>query len=366
MAGSATHSRQAFSHWLRTGFWPAIPPERGVECKFNPYHDPTNGRFTFAPGGPRSLSHVVISKRRTASWLDPAAAATPVSTVDKPTRSTISDAVYRPAEEAAHFQSAGFGLSVVPRGGNIRAFEDPMTLEQVFPALRDAPGGALVALADNMFDFTGPSRALTAELTRNWTNRLIEQIKALDPDYHFDSLGFPQSQQGQINQLNGLRFDRATAFLRMKNELRPLQVETLRFVQEQTDDAYARGVELLRAGELKTPLTKEVALGNYVDKEVRRRLRARYNQYGIESAGKGPVRVNRREKDSSGSELTYRRPDARVGKVAFDVTLAAKTGKTPQVRGFFNTDFRPDFVVIIRPRQLGSGSTYAIPRTEKR
>lgn len=81
----------------------------------------------------------------------------------------------------------------------------------------------------------------------------------------------------------------------MKNELRPLQVETLRFVQEQTDDAYARGVELLRAGELKTPLTKEVALGNYVDKEVRRRLRARYNQYGIESAGKGPVRVNRGE-----------------------------------------------------------------------
>ncbi len=37
---------------MRTGFW---LPEQGadptIEVKFNPYHDPANGQFTFGPGG---------------------------------------------------------------------------------------------------------------------------------------------------------------------------------------------------------------------------------------------------------------------------------------------------------------------------
>lgn len=41
----------AFEHYLRTGRRLRLP-ESG-EAKFNPYHDPENGRFTFAPGGPR-------------------------------------------------------------------------------------------------------------------------------------------------------------------------------------------------------------------------------------------------------------------------------------------------------------------------
>ena len=123
---------------------------------------------------------------------------------------------------------------------------------------------------------------------------------------------------------------------------------------------------MLREGRLKVYISPELALGNYIDREVRSKLRERYNQYGIDSAGKGPVRVNRRESDSSGSELTYRRPDARVGKVAFDVTLTAKSLKTAQVRGFFAADFQPDQVVIIRPHQVGSRYTYAISRPEKK
>lgn len=58
-------ARRSFEHYLRTGRWLAVeagPATSGQ--KFNPYHDPRNGRFTFAPGGPRSLSHVVISDRR--------------------------------------------------------------------------------------------------------------------------------------------------------------------------------------------------------------------------------------------------------------------------------------------------------------
>ena len=32
-----------------------------VETKFNPYHDPRNGQFTFAPGGPKALGNVTTS-----------------------------------------------------------------------------------------------------------------------------------------------------------------------------------------------------------------------------------------------------------------------------------------------------------------
>ncbi|MGU3389545.1 hypothetical protein [Sphingomonas sp. M1A8_2b] len=43
--------RSGFSHWLRTGRRPtAISPE-GIELKFNPWHDPEDGRFTFVGAG---------------------------------------------------------------------------------------------------------------------------------------------------------------------------------------------------------------------------------------------------------------------------------------------------------------------------
>ena len=167
-----------------------------------------------------------------------------------------------------------------------------------------------------------------------------------------------------MNQLNGLRFDRATAFFRTKRELRPLQVETLRFMQASADRAYARGIKLLRENRLRIRLSEQEALGNYIDGRVRRDLRERFNFAGIISSGPGPVRVNRREDDSSGRDRTFRRPDARVGEIAYDVTLTAKTLATPQVRGFFNTDFQPSTVIVIRPSQLGAGSTYAISRPE--
>lgn len=40
-----------FSVFIRTGR--LTPLQRPVEVKFNPYHDPQNGQFTFAPGGAR-------------------------------------------------------------------------------------------------------------------------------------------------------------------------------------------------------------------------------------------------------------------------------------------------------------------------
>ncbi len=42
--------RYAFSTWLRTGQLPTARTADGVELKFNPWHDPRTGRFTFANG----------------------------------------------------------------------------------------------------------------------------------------------------------------------------------------------------------------------------------------------------------------------------------------------------------------------------
>lgn len=48
---SADERRQAFSIWLRTGRLPRVKGADGIEIKFNPWHDPENGRFTFANTG---------------------------------------------------------------------------------------------------------------------------------------------------------------------------------------------------------------------------------------------------------------------------------------------------------------------------
>lgn len=43
--------RRAFSVWLRTGRLPQAHDADRIEFKFNPWHDPENGRFTFAGTG---------------------------------------------------------------------------------------------------------------------------------------------------------------------------------------------------------------------------------------------------------------------------------------------------------------------------
>lgn len=53
--------RLAFEFYLRTGRRLVSP--RASERKFNPYHDPRNGQFTFAPGGPRSVANPIFSDR---------------------------------------------------------------------------------------------------------------------------------------------------------------------------------------------------------------------------------------------------------------------------------------------------------------
>ena len=355
MDDTSQDQRRAYSFWLRTGLRPVARLPDGIELKFNPYHDPRNGRFTFAPGGPTMSGGYV---RRLAA--KPGKSVPPLS-------GDVSDQSILGDDPVALLSEANQTRPPVRRGttpgrGNIERFYDPMTLERVFPGLSNSPGGALLAVADNLLDIRGPANESQIELIDNWSRQIINQIKSVDPNWRYDRLGPVTSVDGRMNELNDLRFQRAAVFFRAKGDLGPLQVATLRFVQQRTDAMYDQARILLEAGRLTPRLSAREAVGNYIDKEVRRSLRERYNQLGIDSAGKGPVRVNRRENDSSATDATYRRPDARIGTAAFDVTLTRKTLATAQVRGFFNADFRPDRVVIIRPRQLGTDATYVISR----
>lgn len=279
--------RLAFEHYLRTGR--RLSPQvwgQGVEHKFNPYHDPRNGRFTFAPGGPRSLSHVIISDRRGLhrarqhdSGSMAAANARATSAPNRPDQTvSTSEAVYRPNEGSATIQPAQYRPNPRARmGGNGGPpLNDPLTLERTFPGLANAPGGSLVALADNILDLTGPANRLTTGLAEDHVNMLIQQIRIIDPKYRLDSLGFPATLEGQTNLIRQLRLDRAVAFYRVKGEARPLQVETLRLMQERADSAYAEGQALFDAGRLQPRLSREEAIGNYVDRAVRRELRDLY------------------------------------------------------------------------------------------
>lgn len=64
--------RRAFPAWLRTGRLPSIQKGDAIERKFNPWHDPEDGRFTFAGSGnyhgaskgrPASSAQQVLSRR---------------------------------------------------------------------------------------------------------------------------------------------------------------------------------------------------------------------------------------------------------------------------------------------------------------
>ena len=50
---SSSSERNAFSRWLRMGKVPSALSPDGLELKFNPWHDPADGRFTFAGAGRR-------------------------------------------------------------------------------------------------------------------------------------------------------------------------------------------------------------------------------------------------------------------------------------------------------------------------
>jgi hypothetical protein len=296
--------RLAFEHYLRTG----RRIETGaVERKFNPYHDPRNGRFTFAPGGPHAIANAIFADRqgrwkprressptRTSATLTdtPRARISAAADREPSSRTTRPQATLRPAQYRPN-----------PRtrigGNNGPALNDPLIMEQAFPGLRDSPAGAIIALGDSILDLTGPARALTADIHKAEVRKLIAQIRAVDPDYEFKSLGTPRTIEGMANEIKSLRLDRAVAFYRRIGETKPLQVEVLRIMQERADSAYDEAVAKYNEGRLPIRLSREEAIGNYVDAAVRADLRATFNFNRIDISRGQPVRVVGREYDTS-------------------------------------------------------------------
>ncbi len=92
---TTARTRLAFCHYVRTGRH--LPDETSgeedaLEREFNPDHDPRDGRFTFAPGGPRSLGHVTISHGRGAlSRTARPTPAPPTRPAPKPQTTAMSD-----------------------------------------------------------------------------------------------------------------------------------------------------------------------------------------------------------------------------------------------------------------------------------
>ncbi len=196
---------------------------------------------------------------------------------------------------------------------------------------------------------------------------LLQRIREIDPHYVYQSVepkgGLAgMSWQGRLNVINSLRADVAAAIYRVRGDIRPLQEVTLDFMQRATNAAYDKAVQRYNAGELTVRLSPEVAIGNDMDNAVRTRLGAFFDRLSIPTGPGSAIRINRRAYDSSASPASYRVPDARVGNLAFDVSLEAKRPSKDQNKEFFSADFKPTGVVIVRPNQLGNNSSYVIWR----
>lgn len=126
MIHAESNGRQAFSYRLRTGRQLTKAGAAPLELKFNPYHDPRNGQFTFAPGGPRSLDRVIVSRRgeraRSARTSDLPVPREAGDTAAAQAADTMAPAMYRPGEDDAWLEPASSGNRTPQRGSTARRF----------------------------------------------------------------------------------------------------------------------------------------------------------------------------------------------------------------------------------------------------
>lgn len=241
-------------------------------------------------------------------------------------------------------------------------------LEELLPRqLVQSPAGLPLQLLDNLLDLTGPGDDANLEISKVQMSDLLHAIRDVDPDYVYESL-MPKgglagmSWQERANVIRGLQADLAEAVYRVRGDIRPLQEVTLEFMQRTANSAYDEAIDLYNAGKLDIRLSPQEAIGNYVDARVRDDLRDFFGGLRTPIGPGSVIRVNNRAYDSSTVPPSYRIPDARVGNFAFDTSLTAKSSSDSQIKGFFNADFAPVGVVIVRPNQLGSNSSYIIWR----
>ena len=310
---STSEKRQAFSWWLRTGRLPTVRSAAGLELKFNPYHDPKDGRFTFGPGGAGSV--------------------------------------------AAYGEGQGPRMG---RGGNSRAFEDPMTVEQAFPEINDPALKTFAAITGPLLDIVGPAAEAQIQVLDRHSKEVLSDIKRLDPNfvYQYMNSGHP-SVEGSANRLDDLLMWQAATHARFLADYAPLRAQMIRRVQREVDKAYKEGLERLNKGTLKNRgVNNGMKLGNFIDVHVRENIRETLNQYGIKMSSNGMVRVNRREYVTS--KGSYGLPDIRIADTYIEVSITRKTMADEQLRRFSETSPKPRYIVVVTPSGTHPNHTYVI------
>jgi hypothetical protein len=297
----------------------------------------------------------------------PAGSAGSESALRGPLTSPLDDGVYRPGLDHP---------SVTPVGGAEEEEEesprgspgDLTRLEDVFPGFKTAHTLEIIMTPIDRFLEVGALADGVNEVgTETQWDKLVSQIREIDPSFSDDQL-FPPgrvaglSWEARDNLINNLRMQRALAFYKLRGDAEPLQVETLLFLQKAVNSAYDEGVAAYEAGKLNARVSRQHAIGVYMDGIVRSRLKNLFTDFSIPYGPGGDITINNRDYDTSTPQKTYKLPDARVGDLSYDWTLAPKTISDDQIQGFFNADSKPRGVVIIRPTKIGKTSTYLIPR----
>ncbi len=281
-------------------------------------------------------------------------------------RLPLDDGVYRPGSDDAHVILTGGSEEEEPSRRSNGPPDDYTRLEDVFPGLSDAPGLAIpLAPIDGFLGVSALADEANLEATMAQYRQLVADIKRVNPSFVDQELLPPGgiaglSWQGRANVVNSLRMQRAAAYYRVLGDVGSLQVETLRFLQDAVDAAYANAVSAADAGRLQPRLSRQQAIGDSVDREVRQEFKRMFTSYLIPYGPGEDVTINNRDYETSESGQNYRVPDARLEDVAFDWTLSLKTISSAQIRGFFRADSQPRAVIIIRPSEFGGA--YLLPR----
>lgn len=249
--------------------------------------------------------------------------------------------------------------------------KEPRSANELIPQrLQRSPAGPAVEFLDNLLDISGPGDEANLEMGQLLMDNLLHEIRKIDPNY-VDSAIWPPGElagmtwQERQNVISRFQAVLAAKIYGARGDIRPLQEVTLDFMQRATNAAYDEAVKRYEAGRLKVRLSREEAIGNCMDGIVRLQLRRFYVELGTPTDSGSAIRVNARAYNSSGADVTYRIPDARVGNFVFEDSLTAKTSSSAQIRGFFAADFAPIGVVIVRPNQLGNNSSYIIWRPKR-
>lgn len=282
----------------------------------------------------------------------------------------INDGVYRPETDKPQVTLTGDEPTEESRPAS-EPSPEVRTLEDIFPGLRaNSAAEILLAPVDAFVGFSEAADAANLEATMGQYKTLVEAIKRLDPSFSDQEL-LPEggiaglSWDGRTNLIDSLRMKLATEYYLKNGDVGPLQGETLMFLRNAVDNAYQQAVADADASRLQPRLSREEAIGNQMDSQVRKSLRDLFSTNGVPFGARQDITINNRNYETTPDGTQYRIPDARLDDTVFDWTLESKTLTNAQIRGFFRADSSPEFVIIIRPTELGGDAIYLIRRPTK-